>query len=91
VAISSEYAYHSAFKYVVYSLVPALPLFRVHQWIASGGTFGEYYAFGFKAYLLGFAVYWGADDRLHGDLGCRVARRRRVHRVPGGVRRTLAR
>ena len=51
--------YHSAFKYVVYSLVPALPLFRVHQWIAYGGSFGEYYAFGLKAYLLGFAVYWG--------------------------------
>ena len=59
-AISLEYAYHSAFKYVVCSLVPALPQFRVHQWIASSDTFGEYYAFGFKAYLLGFAVNWGA-------------------------------
>ena len=40
--------------------MPALPLFRVHQRIAYGGTFGEYYVFGFKAYLLGFAVYCGA-------------------------------
>ena len=40
-------------------LVPAVPLFRVHQWIAYGGTFGEYYTYGLKAYLLGFAVYWG--------------------------------
>ena len=87
---SAHGVYHSAFKYVVYSLVPALPLFRVHQWIAYGGSFGEYYAFGLKAYLLGFAVYLGGDDRLHGDLGRRVARRRRDHRVPGGVRRTLA-
>jgi apolipoprotein N-acyltransferase len=52
--------YHRILKFVVFALVPALPLFRLHQWISYGGTFGEYYIYGLKAYLLGFAVYWGA-------------------------------
>jgi len=42
----------------LFALVPALPLFRLHQWLAYGGTFGEYYVFGLAAYLLGFSVYW---------------------------------
>ena len=50
--------YHYLFRYVFFALVPALPLFRVHQWIAYGGTFGEYYQYGLKAYVSGFAVYW---------------------------------
>ncbi len=45
-------------KFVVFALVPALPLFRLHQWISFGGTFGEYHEFGLAAYLLGFGVYW---------------------------------
>jgi apolipoprotein N-acyltransferase len=42
----------------LFALVPTLPLFRLHQWIAYGGTFGEYYTYGLEAYLLGFAIYW---------------------------------
>ena len=49
---------HPLFKYVVFALVPTVPVFRLHQWIAYGGTFGEYYSYGLRAYLLGFAIYW---------------------------------
>jgi apolipoprotein N-acyltransferase len=43
----------------VFALVPALPVFRLHQWIAYGGTFGEYYAYGLRPYAIAFAIYWG--------------------------------
>lgn len=46
------------FKYVVFGLVPTLPLFRLRQLLTYGGTFGEYYDFGLKAYLLGFGIHW---------------------------------
>lgn len=49
---------HPLLKFVVYSLVPAVPAFRLHQFIAYGGPFGEYYTFGLKAYLLGFGLWW---------------------------------
>lgn len=45
-------------KFVLFSLVPALPLFRLRQWLTYGGTFGEYHQFGLKAYLTGFAAFW---------------------------------
>ena len=45
-------------KFGAFALVPAVPLFRLHQWVSYGGTFGEYHAFGLKAYLLGFGLYW---------------------------------
>jgi apolipoprotein N-acyltransferase len=45
-------------KFPLFALVPTLPLFRVHQVIAYGGAFGEYYQYGLKAYVSGFAVYW---------------------------------
>jgi apolipoprotein N-acyltransferase len=45
-------------SFPVFALIPAAILFRLHQWVAYGGTFGEYYMFGLRAYLLGFAVYW---------------------------------
>lgn len=50
--------YHAILKFPIFALVPTLPLFRLHQWIAYGGTFGEYYMFGLKAYLLAFAIHW---------------------------------
>jgi apolipoprotein N-acyltransferase len=53
--------YHPVLTFVVFALVPALPLFRLHQWIAYGGTFGEYYAYGLQAYLLAFALYWATS------------------------------
>jgi apolipoprotein N-acyltransferase len=59
----SKYAAASRFdrplyKYVLFALVPTVPLFRLRQLLAYGGTFGEYYDFGLKAYLLGFGIYW---------------------------------
>jgi len=52
---------HPLVRYPLYGLVPTLPLFRLHQWIAYGGTFGEYYAYGLKAYLLAFAIFWSTS------------------------------
>ncbi len=49
---------HPLVKFVIFSLVPALPLFRLRQWLTYGGTFGEYHQFGLKAYLLGFGLFW---------------------------------
>jgi apolipoprotein N-acyltransferase len=50
--------YRPLLDFPVFALVPTLPVFRLHQWIAYGGTFGEYYAYGLQAYLLAFAIYW---------------------------------
>jgi apolipoprotein N-acyltransferase len=49
---------HLLLKFPVFALVPALPLFRLHQWITYGGTFGEYHLYGLQAYMLAFLVYW---------------------------------
>jgi apolipoprotein N-acyltransferase len=49
---------HPVLKYLVYALVPAVPVFRLHQFITYGGALGEYYTFGLKAYLLGFGLWW---------------------------------
>jgi apolipoprotein N-acyltransferase len=46
------------FKYVVFALVPTVPLFRLRQLLTYGGAFGEYYDFGLKAYVLGFGIHW---------------------------------
>jgi len=51
-------SYDPILKFVVFALVPAVPLFRLNQWIVYGGTFGEYYTYGLQAYLLAFAIYW---------------------------------
>lgn len=51
--------YHGLLSFVVFALVPTLPVFRLHQWIAYGGTFGEYYAYGLRPYVIAFAIYWG--------------------------------
>jgi apolipoprotein N-acyltransferase len=51
---------HWAFKFLLFPLVPALPAFRLHQHIAYGGTFGEYYSFGLKAYLLALLIWWAS-------------------------------
>ena len=48
------------FKFVLFPLVPALPAFRLHQHIAYGGTFGEYYSFGAGAYLTALAMWWAS-------------------------------
>lgn len=45
-------------KFVIFALVPALPAFRLHQYITYGGTFGEYQMFGLQAYLLALGIWW---------------------------------
>jgi len=45
-------------QFPLFGLVPGAILFRTHQWIAYGGTFGQYYLLGLRAYLVTFAVYW---------------------------------
>ncbi|MCG6118701.1 MAG: apolipoprotein N-acyltransferase [Aquimonas sp.] len=49
---------HALFKFGLFPLVPALPAFRLHQYIAFGGTFGELLTFGAKAWLLGLGIWW---------------------------------
>jgi len=51
---------HPLAKFVVFPLALAIPAFRLHQHIAYGGTFGEYYTFGLAAYLRTFALWWAA-------------------------------
>jgi apolipoprotein N-acyltransferase len=51
---------HPLVKFVLFPLLPALPAFRLHQHIAFGGTFGEYYTYGFAAWLIGLLVWWAA-------------------------------
>jgi len=55
--------YHPLLKFVGFAFLVTLPLFRVHQYIAYGGTFGEYYLMGLQAYLITFGIYWGAPSR----------------------------
>jgi apolipoprotein N-acyltransferase len=57
---STGWTDHPVFKFVIFALVPAIPVFRLHQWVAYGGTFGEYYVYGLRAYLLAFAIYWSS-------------------------------
>lgn len=49
---------HPLLKFAVFPLLIALPAFRLHQRIAYGGTFGEYYSFGLTAYLSTLAIWW---------------------------------
>jgi len=53
--------YGALLRYALFALVPTLPLFRLHQWIAYGGTFGEYYMYGLPAYALGFLLFWSTS------------------------------
>lgn len=48
--------YHLALKLAVFPLLPAGLLFRLHQFIVFGGTFGEYQMYGLKRYLTSFAL-----------------------------------
>ncbi|HWH83140.1 MAG TPA: apolipoprotein N-acyltransferase, partial [Burkholderiaceae bacterium] len=51
---------HALAKFVLFPLVLAIPAFRLHQHIAYGSAFGEYYTFGLTAYLATFALWWAA-------------------------------
>jgi len=47
-------------KFVLLPLALAIPAFHLHQHIAYGSAFGEYYSFGLTAYLSAFALWWAA-------------------------------
>lgn len=51
---------HTLVKFVLLPLGLAIPAFHLHQTIAFGSPFGEYYTFGLKAYLSAFALWWAA-------------------------------
>jgi apolipoprotein N-acyltransferase len=51
---------HALLKSVLFPLLLALPAFRLHQYIAFGGTFGELYTYGLGAWLLGLLIWWAA-------------------------------
>jgi apolipoprotein N-acyltransferase len=52
--------YRPFVKFALFPLLLAIPAFRLHQHIAYGSAFGEYYSFGLKAYLTTFALWWAA-------------------------------
>jgi apolipoprotein N-acyltransferase len=49
---------HPLAKFVLFPFALAVPAFRLHQHIAYGSAFGEYYTFGLTAYLTTFALWW---------------------------------
>ncbi|MET0809264.1 MAG: apolipoprotein N-acyltransferase, partial [Pseudoxanthomonas sp.] len=51
---------HALVKFVLFPLLPALVAFRLHQVIAYGGLFGEYYSYGLAAYLGGLLIWWAS-------------------------------
>lgn len=51
---------HPAFKYLLLPLLLAVPAFQLHQRIAYGSAFGEFYSFGLWAYLKAFGLWWAA-------------------------------
>ena len=52
--------HHTLIKFGALPLTMAMVAFRVHQHIAYGSTFGEYYSYGLQAYLTTFALWWAA-------------------------------
>ncbi len=51
---------HPFAKFVLFPLALALPAFHLHQHIAYGSAFGEYYTYGLKAYITAFTLWWAA-------------------------------
>ena len=49
-------------RYVLFALLPAAVLFNAHQYIAYGGTLGQYYLLGLAAWLTTAAVYWATTS-----------------------------
>jgi hypothetical protein len=50
--------YHPVLKFVVFGFAPAAIFFNAHQFIAYGGTFGQYYLEGPGAWLQTLAIFW---------------------------------
>jgi apolipoprotein N-acyltransferase len=83
---------HGMVKFGLFPLIPALPAFRLHQYIAFGGTFGEYYTYGLQAWLIGLLIWWAAWSiglmlyaaalRVIGETGAAVALWWRPNRAP---------
>ena len=48
------------FRFGLFPLLPAVIAFRLHQVIVFGGPFGEWMAFGPRAWLVGLAIWWAA-------------------------------
>lgn len=51
---------HAWVKFAAFPLLPALVAFRLHQVIAFGGPFGEYYSYGPAAYASGLLIWWAS-------------------------------
>ncbi len=51
---------HPLAKFALFPLALAIPAFHLHQHIAYGSAFGEYYSYGLKAYLTAFCLWWAA-------------------------------
>jgi apolipoprotein N-acyltransferase len=51
-------------KFVAFGLLPASVLFYTHQHIAYGGTFGQWYLEGPRAWWTTFALYWATTAIL---------------------------
>lgn len=51
---------HPLAKFVLLPLALAIPAFHLHQRIAYGSAFGEYFSFGLMAYLAAFGLWWAA-------------------------------
>lgn len=51
---------HGGVKFALFPLLPAAVAFRLHQMIAFGGPFGEYYTYGLKAWLTGALIWWAS-------------------------------
>ena len=51
---------HAGVKLALFPLLPAAVAFRLHQMIAFGGPFGEYYTYGLKAWLTGALIWWAS-------------------------------
>jgi apolipoprotein N-acyltransferase len=59
-AARSRWLDHPLLKFGAFSLLLALPAFRLHQHIAFGSTFGEMHSAGVGAWFLGLALWWAA-------------------------------
>ncbi|KQW46410.1 apolipoprotein acyltransferase [Pelomonas sp. Root662] len=49
-----------ALKFLLLPMLLAVPAFQLHQKIAYGSAFGEFYSFGLGAYLTAFGLWWAA-------------------------------
>lgn len=50
--------YHLLGKFGIFSLLPAIIFFRLHQYIVYGEAFGQYHSEGLTPYLSTFGFYW---------------------------------